>query len=120
MERNTKEDLHCTPSVHTMYRSPLGQKNSSNVATHFPDVLRWQLGQQLAMLSVSTNWRDRSNHNQVKLQYWPLTGPLRILGCPDASHRNNDDGSSQRGMSVFLAESRDRSSTNGMAYGSQI
>ena len=23
----------------------------------------------------------------VKLQYWPLTGPLRTLGFPDASHR---------------------------------
>ena len=25
VERNTKEDLHCTPSMHTMYRSLLGQ-----------------------------------------------------------------------------------------------
>ena len=25
MERNTKEDLRCTPSMHTMYRSLLGQ-----------------------------------------------------------------------------------------------
>ena len=45
----------------------------------------------------------------VKLQYWPLTGPLRTLGFPDASYRNNDDDSSQRGMTVFLAESRERS-----------
>ena len=44
----------------------------------------------------------------VKLQYWPLVGPLRILGFPDASYRNNDDGPSQRGMTVFLAESRGR------------
>ena len=48
------------------------------------------------------------NHSQVKLQYWPLSGPLRILGFPDVSYRNNDDGSSQRGMTVFLAESRER------------
>ena len=48
----------------------------------------------------------------VKLQYWPLTGPLRILGFPYASYRNSDDGSSQRGMTVFLAESRERSSRN--------
>ena len=26
-ERNTKEDLHCTPSMHTTYRSLLGLKN---------------------------------------------------------------------------------------------
>ena len=56
----------------------------------------------------------------VKLQYWPLTGPLRILGFPDASCRNNDDGSSQRGMTMFLAESRERSSRDGMSHGSLI
>ena len=27
VERNTKENLHCTLSMHTMYRSPLGQVN---------------------------------------------------------------------------------------------
>ena len=56
----------------------------------------------------------------VKLQYWPLTGPLRILGFLDASYRNNDDGSSQRGMTVFLAESRERSSKDGMSNGSLV
>ena len=56
----------------------------------------------------------------VKLQYWPLTGPLRILGFHDASYRNNDDGSSQRSMTMFLAESRERSSRDGMACGSLI
>ena len=43
----------------------------------------------------------------VKLQYWPLTGPLRIIGSPDATYRNNDDGSLQTSMTVFLAESRE-------------
>ena len=38
----------------------------------------------------------------AKLQCWPLTGPWRILGFLDASYRNNDDGSSQRGMTVFF------------------
>ena len=56
----------------------------------------------------------------VKLHYWPLTGPLRIHGFPDASYRNNDDGSSQRGMTVFLADSLERSSRDGMTYGSLI
>ena len=57
---------------------------------------------------------------QVKLQFWPLTGPSRVVGFPDASYRNNEDGSSQRGMAVFLAESRERSSKDGMSYGSPI
>ena len=61
----------------------------------------------------------QSKSRPVKLQYWPLTRPLRILGCPDASYRNND-GSSQRGMTVFLAESRERSSRDGMTYGSLV
>ena len=56
----------------------------------------------------------------VKLQFWPLTGPLRINGSPDASNRNNEDGSSQRGVTVFLAESRERSSKDAMSYGSLI
>ena len=36
VERNTKDDLHCTLSMHTVYRSLLGQ-------------MRWQLLQQLEM-----------------------------------------------------------------------
>ena len=56
----------------------------------------------------------------AKLQYWPLIGPLKILRFPDGSYRNNDDGSSQTGMTVFLAESRERSLRDGMAYGSLI
>ena len=44
----------------------------------------------------------------VKFQYWP------------PSCRNNDDGSSQRGMTVFLADSRERSSRDGVTYGSLI
>ena len=31
----------------------------------------------------------------VKLQFSPLTGPLRIIWFLDASYRNNEDGSSQ-------------------------
>ena len=43
-----------------------------------------------------------------------------MLGFPDASHRNNDDGSSQQSMTVFLEESRERSSRDGMTFGSLI
>ena len=39
----------------------------------------------------------------VSFQFWPLTGPLRLMDFPDASNRNNEDGSSQRGVTVFLA-----------------
>ena len=43
-----------------------------------------------------------------------------VLGVLDASDRKNDDGSAQRGMTVFLAESGKRSSQDGMTYGSLI
>ena len=56
----------------------------------------------------------------VKLQFWPLTGPLRTTGFPDASYRNNEDGSPQRGMAVFLSESRERSTKDGMSNVSLI
>merc|ERR1711978_794324 len=51
----------------------------------------------------------------VKLCVWPLTGSLRVLGCPDAAYRNNSDKSSQRGQCVFLCEQRvqNRTSTRG-------
>ena len=55
----------------------------------------------------------------VKLQFWPLTGPLRILGFPDVSNRNNEDGSSQRGMTQFLADRvNDRQKTVTERHGS--
>ena len=79
--------------------------------------------------SFSNSWRCEKPLNKlakhiksqpVKLQYWPHTGLLRIVGLPDHSYRNNDDGSSQRGMTVVLAESCERSSRDGMTYGSLI
>ena len=69
---------------------------------------------------VSNKLARQIKSQPVKRQYWPLTGPLRILGFADASHRTTDDGSAQRGMTVFLAESRERSSSDGMTYGSLI
>ena len=115
VERNTKEDFHCTPSMHTKCRSLYRVGHNSNAVTNYPDVLRWQPLQQLAMFRSLNKLARQIKSQPMKLQYWPLTGPLRILGFPDASYRNNDDGSSQRGMTVFLAESRERSSMDGMS-----
>ena len=56
----------------------------------------------------------------VKLRFWPLTGALRRIGFPDVSYRNNENGSSQRSMTVFWAESRERSQRDGTSYGIQI
>ena len=50
VDRSKKEDLHCTPTMHTRYKSLAGQINwfckvwrRSSVVTRFPDVLQRQL-----------------------------------------------------------------------------
>ena len=56
----------------------------------------------------------------VKLQFWPPTGRLRIIGFPDASYRNNEDASSQRGTAEYCTEFREHSSKDGMSDGSLV
>ena len=45
---------------------------------------------------------------------------MRRIRDPDACYRNNEDGSSQRSITVFLAEPRERSSKDGTTYESLI
>ena len=112
--------------MHTMYRSPLGQINWLQRRTQFQCC--YKISRCASTAASSTNGDVESlnklarqiKSQPVTLQYWPHTGPLRVVGFPDASHRNNDDGSSRRGLTVFLAESRERSSRDGVAYGSLI
>ena len=109
-----------------MYRSLLGQINWLQSRTQFQCCCKFSrcaskaasptIGGVKALNKLATQLKSQP----VKLQFWPLTGKLRILGFPYASYRNNDDGSSQRGTTVFLAESRERSSKDGMVYGSLI
>ena len=42
----------------------------------------------------------------MALHFWPFKGKLRLLGFPDASYKNNEDKSSQRALTIFLAEAR--------------
>ena len=112
VEKNTKEDLHCTPSMHTRYRSLLVQINWLQSRTRFQCCYKFS---RCASKAASPTIGDVKALNKLaRHQFWPLTGPLRIIGFPDASYRNNEDGSSQRGLTVFLAELRERSSKNGM------
>jgi hypothetical protein len=48
----------------------------------------------------------------LRLYFWPLEGIPRILGYPDASYKNNEDTSSQRGQAIFLAEPRKKHEPN--------
>ena len=125
VERNTKKDLHCTRSTHAMCRSLLGHIiwlqswAQFQCCFKFPDALRWQLLQQLAMWSLPTNWRDKSNHGQWTsvLAAHQMAENNWISWC---FHQNNDDCSSQTGMTVFLAKSCERFSWDGMTCGSLI
>ena len=56
----------------------------------------------------------------VTLRFWKLEGPLRLIGYPDASYRNNGDKSSQRAQVIFLAEPKNRGKVKGDSYGSLI
>ena len=115
--------LRCTQCTEAYWDKQIGYKvgHRSNVATKCPDVCASMAASPTIGDVKSLNQFSRQIKSQpLKLQYWPLFGPLRILGFPYASYRNNDVGSSLRGMTVFLAESRERSSKDGMAYGSLI
>ena len=49
----------------------------------------------------------------VALHFWPLQGRLRLLDFPDVSYKNNEDESSRRALTIFLAEERcSRASTD--------
>ena len=116
VERNTKDDLHCTPAMHTRYRSLVGQINWLQSRTQFQCCYKFS---RCALKAASPTIGDVNNKlarqlksQPVKLQFWPLTGALRIR-LPDASYR-------QGGMAVFLAESRERSSKDGVSYGCLI
>ena len=126
VERNTKEDLQRTPAMQTMYTSLLGQINWLQRKDTVPMLL--QVLQVCFNGNHANNWRcwvsqqigetdqDTASEASILATNWPL----RTLGFLDACYRNNDDGSSQRGMTVFLALSRERSWRDGMTYGSLI
>ena len=89
LERNAKEDLHCTPSTHTTNRTLLRQINWLQSTTQFQCCYKFS---RCASMAGSPTIGDVKSLNKLarqiksqplKLQYWPLTG--------DASYRNNDD-----------------------------
>ena len=102
----------CTPALHTEYRSVLGSLNWLQSRTQFQSAYRFSLCASASAAPTigdvrATNKPVRSVRAEVvKLCFWPLKGPVRVLGCPDASYRNNSDKSSQRGQCVFLCEQR--------------
>ena len=124
LEKGMKDETPCTPSMHTAYRSVLGQLNWLQSRTQFHICYRFS---RCASASAKPTIGDVRNLNKVvrtvratpvTLNFWPLQGTPRLVGYPDAAYRNNADKTSQRAHVIFLAVSRER--TNHHTYGSLI
>ena len=90
------EELEEIPD--TRYRNLLGQINWLQSRTQFQCCYKfYRCASKAASPTIgdvkALNKLARQLKSQlVKLQFWPLTGPLRIIGFPVAPNRNNEDG----------------------------
>ena len=114
-DESLKNEVACNPTLRTEYRSLLGSLNWLQ-STQFQIAFKFSrcvsaaasptIGDVRAFNKVVRSVRSQP----VRLHFWPmdrLRGLLaRIVGYPDASYRNNSDGSSQRAQVIFLAEPR--------------
>ena len=91
--------------MQTMYRSLLGQKNWLQSRTQFQCCFQIsRCASTIDDVKFLNKLARQIKSQPAQLQYWPLTGPLRILGLPDVPYRNNDDGPSQSGMTTVLGK----------------
>ena len=101
-DKKSKNDVQVTPQQHTAYRSVLGQINWLQSRTQAHVCYRFSRCASKAAKPTIGDVRELNKlvrvlkATEIELRFWPLKGPLRILGYPDASYRNNDDKSSQR------------------------
>ena len=102
----------CDKSLHTSYRSLLGSINWLQSRTQFQACYQFS---RLASASAAPTIGHCKELNklcrqirseEVELRVWPVKGSPRILGIPDAAFRNNSDKSSQRAMTIFIADER--------------
>jgi len=115
-DKSLKDDVACNPSLHTEYRSLLGSLNRLQSRTQFQIAHKFsRCASAAASPTIGDIWAlnkvVRSVRSQpIRLHFWPLDRPrglpAMIVGYPDASYRNNSDGSSQRAQVIFLAEPR--------------
>ena len=110
----------CEGALHTEYRRALGQLNWIQSRTQFQIGYRFSAAASAAAKPVCADLKAfnkviRTVRSQpMKLHIWKLNSRsgFRILGIPNASFKNNADGSSQRGHCAFLAEERVRGKVN--------
>ena len=112
IEKNLTDTMACSPQHHTAFRSVLGQINWLQSRTQYPFCYRFSRSASCAAAPTYGDLRAlnklvRSVKNEpADLRYWPLKGPMRLIGFPDAAYRNNSDSSSQRGQAIFIAQER--------------
>ena len=121
VDSSRKDNEVCDPKMHTAYRSLLGQLNWLQSRSQFHASYKFSRAASAAAAPTMGDVRMLNRvtkmvrSNPVRLRFWPLKGKLRILGYPDASYKNNEDQSSQRGQTIFVAEQRrqDQKSSRG-------
>jgi hypothetical protein len=112
LEKSMKDEQVCSPTMHTEYRSVLGQLNWLQSRTQFHIAYRFSRAASAAAAPTIGDVRELNRvvkavrAQPMTLMFWPLKTKARIIGYPDASYRNNSDQSSQRGQCIFLAEAR--------------
>jgi len=119
LDSSLREGALCTPDLHKQYRSVLGQINWLQSRTQFQSCYQFS---RCASASAKPTIADckvlnklvRTIREQVcVINYWPLKGQCRLIGYPDAAFRNNEDKTSQRGQTIFVAEARKPNSSSG-------
>ena len=116
IDSSLKDNVKCNPQQHTAFRSLLGSLNWLQSRTQFHVAYKFSRAASAAAAPTIGDIRMLNKvvrtvrSNPVRLHFWPLEGTLRIIGYPDASYRNNEDQSSQRGQVVFVGEERKRNS----------
>ena len=111
-EKSLKDSVACTPYLHTEYRSVLGMINWLQSRTQFQTCYKFsraasqQSAPTIADIRALNKLVRAIKAAPVSLHFWKLRGPCRIIGMPDASYKNNEDKSSQRALTIFLAELR--------------
>ena len=126
LEKGLPDDRPCTPQQHTAYRSVLGQINWLQSRTQYHICYKFS---RCASRAASPTIADIRAINKVvrtirahslTMRFWPLKSPCRIVGFPDASYRNNEDKSSQRAHTIFMAEPRNKNKVSEYTRGSLV
>jgi hypothetical protein len=112
LDKGLKDSDKCDATMHTAYRSLLGGLNWLQSRTQFHSCYKFSRAASAASGPTIGDCRELNKvvkqvrATPMRLVFWPLKGPYRILGFPDAAFKNNQDGSSQRGQVIFVAQAR--------------